>query len=150
MCAKENQPVVAENRLLRFVCEHFLSLLFLKNYNSQEYCNYCKVGCFCSSCCPRFVDCLSNVLDSYVPKMSAFELLKSAYYLCLLGRFPSAPLEKLLQSSMLEQFNSTGKTVNSHMHIRSHTHFFFYLFWSISAFSISSQDLSFSIAMIDC
>uniref|UniRef100_A0A3Q1ILS6 RAP domain-containing protein n=2 Tax=Anabas testudineus TaxID=64144 RepID=A0A3Q1ILS6_ANATE len=76
---------------------------------------YSSLNCDLQHHQQQFVDCLSNVLDSYVPKMSAFELLKSAYYLCLLGRFPSAPLEKLLQSSMLEQFNSTGsKFQHSH------------------------------------
>lgn len=72
----------------------------------------------------QFLDSLSQALDSYLPKMSAFELLKVAYHLCMLGHFPSAPLEQLLQSSTLEKFNSTAprfvpsqermfKTVNS-------------------------------------
>ncbi|XP_067350023.1 FAST kinase domain-containing protein 2, mitochondrial isoform X2 [Channa argus] len=55
----------------------------------------------------KFLDSLSQALSSYLPKMSGFELLKSVYCLCLLGHFPSALLEKLLQSSTLEHFNST-------------------------------------------
>lgn len=56
----------------------------------------------------QFLDSLSRALDSYLPKMSSYELLKAVYYLCLLGHFPSAPLEKLLQSSTLELFSSTA------------------------------------------
>ncbi|XP_029030408.1 FAST kinase domain-containing protein 2, mitochondrial [Betta splendens] len=55
-----------------------------------------------------FLDSVSQVLDSYLHKLSAFELLKSVYFLCLLGHFPSAPLEKLLQSSTVEQINSSA------------------------------------------
>ncbi|XP_039998272.1 FAST kinase domain-containing protein 2, mitochondrial [Xiphias gladius] len=58
----------------------------------------------------QFLDSLSQVLDSYLPKMSGFMLLRSVFYLCLLGHFPSAPLEQLLQSSTMEQFNSTPST----------------------------------------
>lgn len=55
----------------------------------------------------QFLDSLSQALDSYLPKMSEFELLKTVYNLCLLGHFPSAPLEELLKSSRLEQFKTT-------------------------------------------
>lgn len=51
----------------------------------------------------QFLDSLSRVLISYLPKISAFELLKAVYCLCLLGHFPYAPLEQLLQSSVLEK-----------------------------------------------
>ncbi|XP_034407214.1 FAST kinase domain-containing protein 2, mitochondrial [Cyclopterus lumpus] len=56
----------------------------------------------------QFLESLSRALESYLPKMSGFELLKAVYHLCLLGHFPSAPLEQLLQSSTLEKFNSTA------------------------------------------
>ncbi|KAE8278458.1 FAST kinase domain-containing protein 2, mitochondrial Precursor [Larimichthys crocea] len=56
----------------------------------------------------QFLDSLSQVLDAYLPKMSEFELLKTVYYLCQLGHFPSAQLEKLLQGSTLEQFKMTA------------------------------------------
>lgn len=56
----------------------------------------------------RFLDSLSRALDSYLPKMSGFELLKAVYHLSVLGHFPSAPLQQLLQSSTLEQFKTTG------------------------------------------
>lgn len=60
--------------------------------------------------CSRFLDSLSRALDSYLPRMSGFELLKTVYHQCLLGHFPSAPLQQLLQSSTLEQFKAIGKT----------------------------------------
>lgn len=55
-----------------------------------------------------FLDSLSQALDTYLPKMTGSELLKSVYWLCLLGHFPSAPLEQLLRSSTLDQFGSTA------------------------------------------
>lgn len=56
----------------------------------------------------QFLDSLSLPLESYLPKMSEFELLKAVYHLCLLGHFPFAPLEQLLQSSTLEKFNNAA------------------------------------------
>lgn len=58
----------------------------------------------------RFLETLSQVLDSYLPRMSGFELLKTVYHQCLLGYFPSAPLQQLLQGSTLEQLETTGQT----------------------------------------
>ncbi|XP_070712056.1 FAST kinase domain-containing protein 2, mitochondrial [Pempheris klunzingeri] len=58
----------------------------------------------------QFLDSLSGVLDSYLLKMSGFELLKAVYRLSQLGHFPSAPLEQLLESSTLEQFKTANKT----------------------------------------
>ncbi|XP_035005644.1 FAST kinase domain-containing protein 2, mitochondrial [Hippoglossus stenolepis] len=55
----------------------------------------------------QFLDGLTQVLESYLPKMSGFGLLKAVFHLCLLGHFPSAPLEQLLQNSTMEQFNTT-------------------------------------------
>lgn len=54
-----------------------------------------------------FLDSLSHALSSYLPKMPPFTLLKAVYCLCLLGHFPSAPLEQLLQSSTLEQLEES-------------------------------------------
>uniref|UniRef100_UPI003AAE48D0 FAST kinase domain-containing protein 2, mitochondrial n=1 Tax=Centroberyx gerrardi TaxID=166262 RepID=UPI003AAE48D0 len=55
----------------------------------------------------QFLDNLSQALDSYLSKMSASAVLKAVYCLCLLGHFPAAPLEHLLQSSILEQLSPT-------------------------------------------
>ncbi|XP_008299937.1 FAST kinase domain-containing protein 2 [Stegastes partitus] len=55
----------------------------------------------------QFLDSLSQALSSYLPKMSGLMLLKAVYYLCLLGHFPSALLEQLLQSSTLEQLEGS-------------------------------------------
>ncbi|KAL3045625.1 hypothetical protein OYC64_013812 [Pagothenia borchgrevinki] len=55
----------------------------------------------------QFLDSLIPALVSYLPKMSSFELLKAVYHMCLLGHFPSALLEPLLQSSTLEKLKST-------------------------------------------
>ncbi|XP_061841089.1 FAST kinase domain-containing protein 2, mitochondrial isoform X2 [Nerophis lumbriciformis] len=55
-----------------------------------------------------FLQSISQALESYLPKMSAFELLKTCYYFCILGHFPPALLEKLLQDSTLEGLRSQG------------------------------------------
>ncbi|KAM9327390.1 FAST kinase domain-containing protein 2, mitochondrial isoform 3-T3 [Pholidichthys leucotaenia] len=51
----------------------------------------------------KFLDSVSHVLNCYLPKMSGFELLRAVHSLSVMGHFPSAPLEHLLQESMLEQ-----------------------------------------------
>lgn len=56
----------------------------------------------------RFLKSLSQALDSYLAKMSGFELLKAVYHLCILGHFPPVPLQQLLHSSTLEHFKTTG------------------------------------------
>ncbi|KAL4609043.1 FAST kinase domain-containing protein 2, mitochondrial [Arapaima gigas] len=54
----------------------------------------------------EFLDCLTNVLESYLPKMTQLELLRSVYFLCILGHFPLAPLEKLLSEETLHELLS--------------------------------------------
>lgn len=56
----------------------------------------------------QFLDSLSQALDSYLPKISGHGLLQAVYCLCLLGHFPSALLERLLQSSTLEELSTTA------------------------------------------
>ncbi|XP_077368460.1 FAST kinase domain-containing protein 2, mitochondrial isoform X2 [Festucalex cinctus] len=73
-------------------------LCVLKVYSSLNY-------------CPQhdrepFLQSLSKTLDFYLPRMCSYDLLKACYCLCLLGHFPSAPLEKLLQSTTLEDLSS--------------------------------------------
>ncbi|KAM6958421.1 FAST kinase domain-containing protein 2, mitochondrial [Tautogolabrus adspersus] len=55
-----------------------------------------------------FLDSLCQVLESYLPKMSRFELLRAVFSLCIIGHFPSAPLEQLLQNSTVEQLQTTS------------------------------------------
>ncbi|KAM9829413.1 FAST kinase domain-containing protein 2, mitochondrial [Syngnathus typhle] len=50
----------------------------------------------------QFLQSLSKTLDFYLHRMSSSQLLKACYCLCLLGHFPFAPLEKLLQGAKLE------------------------------------------------
>ncbi|XP_043096478.1 FAST kinase domain-containing protein 2, mitochondrial [Puntigrus tetrazona] len=52
---------------------------------------------------PLFLDCVTMVLESYLPKMSPTELLKAVHYLGLLEHFPQTLLEKLLQKGPLDQ-----------------------------------------------
>ncbi|XP_074520281.1 FAST kinase domain-containing protein 2, mitochondrial [Halichoeres trimaculatus] len=50
----------------------------------------------------QFLDSVSRIIESYLPKMSYFDLLRVVYRLCLLNHFPPAPLERLLQDNTLE------------------------------------------------
>lgn len=64
---------------------------------------------FCPTRYFRFLESVSQALDSYQDKMSGFELLKAVYHLCLMRHFPVAPLQQLLQNStLLQQFKTTG------------------------------------------
>lgn len=56
-----------------------------------------------------FVDGVTQALCSYLPKISTFELLRSVYYLSVLGCFPSAPLQQLMNEDTMNQFKSTGE-----------------------------------------
>ncbi|KAM9416633.1 LOW QUALITY PROTEIN: FAST kinase domain-containing protein 2, mitochondrial [Salvelinus alpinus] len=51
---------------------------------------------------------VTHVVVSYLPKMAACELLKVVYCLSLLGHFPAAPLEQLLQQETLEEISARG------------------------------------------
>ncbi|XP_061571676.1 FAST kinase domain-containing protein 2, mitochondrial [Cololabis saira] len=55
----------------------------------------------------RFFESLSHALSSYLSRMSGFELLKASYCLCLVGHFPPALLERLLESSTLEELGAS-------------------------------------------
>ncbi|XP_010891419.1 FAST kinase domain-containing protein 2, mitochondrial [Esox lucius] len=55
-----------------------------------------------------FLESMTQVVESYLPKMDAFNLLKVVYYLCLLNYFPQAPLEQLLEQDTLDQIAVQG------------------------------------------
>lgn len=50
-----------------------------------------------------FLESLTQVLQSYLPKMSSIDLLKAVSCLCVFGHFPHAPLEKLLRTEVLDE-----------------------------------------------
>ncbi|XP_035533768.1 FAST kinase domain-containing protein 2, mitochondrial isoform X2 [Morone saxatilis] len=56
----------------------------------------------------QFLDSLTQALESYLTKMSGFELLKAVYGLCVMGHYPPTLVEQLLKSSTLEQFETTS------------------------------------------
>ncbi|XP_029941801.1 FAST kinase domain-containing protein 2, mitochondrial-like isoform X1 [Salarias fasciatus] len=60
-----------------------------------------------------FLDSLGRALDSYLPKMTAFALLKAVYCLCLLGHFPPAALERLQQSGTPPQQLADSKSLKN-------------------------------------
>ncbi|XP_061659958.1 FAST kinase domain-containing protein 2, mitochondrial isoform X2 [Syngnathoides biaculeatus] len=76
-------------------------LCVLKVYSSLNYCLQHDRE--------QFLQSLSQSLNFYLPRMSEYELLKACYCMCLLGHFPSMPLEKLLQGSTLEVLSSRVK-----------------------------------------
>uniref|UniRef100_H3DAK9 FAST kinase domains 2 n=1 Tax=Tetraodon nigroviridis TaxID=99883 RepID=H3DAK9_TETNG len=48
-----------------------------------------------------FLDGVTRTLCSYLPKISTFELLRSVYYLSVLGCFPPAPLQQLMNEDFV-------------------------------------------------
>ncbi|XP_077407771.1 FAST kinase domain-containing protein 2, mitochondrial isoform X2 [Vanacampus margaritifer] len=73
-------------------------LCVLKVYSSLNYCLQHDRE--------QFLQSVSKTLEFYLPRMCSYDLLKACYCLCLLGHFPSAALEKLLQSTTLEVLSS--------------------------------------------
>lgn len=57
-----------------------------------------------------FLDGVTQALCSYLPKIPAFELLRSVYYLSVLGCFPSAPLQQLMNEDTINQLKATGES----------------------------------------
>lgn len=57
----------------------------------------------------EFLDCITEVLESYLPKMTPSELLKVNYYLALMEHFHQMLLDKLMQQETLEQLLQTDK-----------------------------------------
>ncbi|XP_067298290.1 FAST kinase domain-containing protein 2, mitochondrial [Pseudorasbora parva] len=60
----------------------------------------------------EFLDSVTKVLESYLPKMSSTDLLKAVYYLALLEHLPQTLLDKLLQQETLDQILQKGKQSN--------------------------------------
>uniref|UniRef100_A0A3B3S4U4 RAP domain-containing protein n=1 Tax=Paramormyrops kingsleyae TaxID=1676925 RepID=A0A3B3S4U4_9TELE len=54
----------------------------------------------------EFLDSVTSLLESYLPRMTRVELLKAVFFLCILGHFPSTPLEKLLHEDALSELVS--------------------------------------------
>ncbi|GAA6070079.1 FAST kinase domain-containing protein 2, mitochondrial isoform X1 [Tachysurus ichikawai] len=50
-----------------------------------------------------FLESVTHVLHSYLPKMSSTDLLKAISCLCVIGHFPQAPLKKLLRNEVLDE-----------------------------------------------
>ncbi|XP_054628586.1 FAST kinase domain-containing protein 2, mitochondrial isoform X2 [Dunckerocampus dactyliophorus] len=83
---------------------------------------YSSLNCDLQQNREQFLQSVSQAVDAYLPKMSAYDLLKTCYYLCLLGHFPSAPLEKLLQGSTLEVLRSREKQHRRQEHMFQTVH----------------------------
>ncbi|MBN3279315.1 FAKD2 protein, partial [Polyodon spathula] len=51
----------------------------------------------------QFLESLSSVFETYLPKILPTELLRGVYSFCVLGCFPQASLDKLLQEEILNE-----------------------------------------------
>ncbi|RXM32848.1 FAST kinase domain-containing protein 2 [Acipenser ruthenus] len=51
----------------------------------------------------QFLESLSSVFETYLPKILPSELLRGVYYFCVLGCFPQSSLDKLLQEDILNE-----------------------------------------------
>ncbi|KPP70939.1 FAST kinase domain-containing protein 2-like [Scleropages formosus] len=69
----------------------------------------------------EFLDSMTNLLESYLPKMTPLEILKCVYFLCVLGHFPSAPFEKLLSEETLHEFLSKDGDSRKEVEWRLHS-----------------------------
>ncbi|XP_030636543.1 FAST kinase domain-containing protein 2, mitochondrial [Chanos chanos] len=67
-----------------------------------------------------FLDSVSSVLESYLPKIPPADLLKAVFCLCTMDHFPLAPLEKLLQREVLKEL--LDKDGQSHRGLRQKLH----------------------------
>ncbi|KAJ8255187.1 hypothetical protein GJAV_G00202010 [Gymnothorax javanicus] len=57
----------------------------------------------------EFLERMTSVLESYLPKMTSTDLLRGVYSLCILGYFPRAPFEGLLRRETLEELTKDGQ-----------------------------------------
>uniref|UniRef100_A0A674MBJ4 FAST kinase domains 2 n=1 Tax=Takifugu rubripes TaxID=31033 RepID=A0A674MBJ4_TAKRU len=58
-----------------------------------------------------FLDGVTQALCSYLPMIPTFELLRSVYYLSVLGCFPSAPLQQLMNEDSINQLKATAPRI---------------------------------------
>ncbi|MGH0125219.1 UNVERIFIED_CONTAM: hypothetical protein FKN15_058908 [Acipenser sinensis] len=56
----------------------------------------------------QFLESLSSVFETYLPKILPSELLRGVYYFCVLGCFPQSSLDKLLQEDILNELLLPG------------------------------------------
>uniref|UniRef100_A0A4W4E4G7 RAP domain-containing protein n=1 Tax=Electrophorus electricus TaxID=8005 RepID=A0A4W4E4G7_ELEEL len=61
----------------------------------------------------EFLANMTRVLESYLPKMSSLDLLKAVSCLSVLGHFPQAPLQELLQEQHLGELLQRGQHAGS-------------------------------------
>ncbi|KAG7463980.1 hypothetical protein MATL_G00182380 [Megalops atlanticus] len=54
----------------------------------------------------EFLESMTQVLESYLPKMAAAELLRGVFSLCILGHFPLALLERLVQTETVQELHT--------------------------------------------
>ncbi|KAI4886802.1 hypothetical protein NFI96_013295, partial [Prochilodus magdalenae] len=68
-----------------------------------------------------FLDSVTRVLESYLPKISSADLLKAVSCLCVLEHFPQAPLETLLQKDRLDELLQRGSPWYKGVQLKLHT-----------------------------
>ncbi|KAL1022345.1 hypothetical protein UPYG_G00025440 [Umbra pygmaea] len=55
-----------------------------------------------------FLESMTKMVEFYMLKVAASDLLKVVYYLCVLGHFPAIPLEQLLLQDTMEKIGVQG------------------------------------------
>ncbi|KAJ8352750.1 hypothetical protein SKAU_G00242260 [Synaphobranchus kaupii] len=61
----------------------------------------------------EFLERMTSVLESYLLKMAPADLLRGVLFLCILGHFPLAPLERLLHTETLDELTKGGQFLQS-------------------------------------
>ncbi|XP_036401388.1 FAST kinase domain-containing protein 2, mitochondrial [Megalops cyprinoides] len=71
----------------------FLKVYSMLNYIPQQH-------------TPEFLESVTRVLESYLPKMAPTELLRGIFSLCILGHIPLALLERLVQTETVQELRT--------------------------------------------
>ncbi|KAJ8383950.1 hypothetical protein AAFF_G00213190 [Aldrovandia affinis] len=56
----------------------------------------------------EFLESVTHGFESYLPKMAPADLLRGVFFLCILGHFPLAPLQRLLRRDILDELLAPG------------------------------------------
>eukprot|EP00062_Callorhinchus_milii_P006441 gi/632946982/ref/XP_007888830.1/ PREDICTED: FAST kinase domain-containing protein 2 [Callorhinchus milii] len=56
----------------------------------------------------QFLDILTGMFESYLPRLTPLDLLRGVHHLCLMGNVPKAALRKLFEEDVLSELHSTA------------------------------------------
>ncbi|XP_036613009.1 FAST kinase domain-containing protein 2, mitochondrial [Trichosurus vulpecula] len=69
---------------------------------------YSSLNHICDSENQQFLEAITSALNTYLPKMSSFSLLKAVYCFCVLNHFPQEPFNQLFQENIINELLTSG------------------------------------------